>query len=66
VTSQSTLEGAFDKGRSAVTTDIREKRFEIVAYSGKIGCHGFWVDMTALKGNIVAERLRSGVDGKVM
>jgi hypothetical protein len=49
-----------------VTTDIWEKWFEIVAYSGKIGQHRFWVDMTGLKGNVVAEGFGSGVDGKVM
>ena len=49
-----------DKSGFAVLMDIREVRFELVAYAREVGVHGLGVDVKTLKGGVVAEGLRGG------
>ena len=45
---------SIDEGRFAVEVYFREERFELVANTGKVGVHGFRVDVEALEGCVVA------------
>ena len=49
-----------DKSGFAVLMDIREVRFELVAYAREVGVHGLGVNVKTLKGGVVAVGLRGG------
>jgi hypothetical protein len=45
---------SIDEGRFAVEAYVGEEWFELVANTGKVGVHGFKVDVEALEGCVVA------------
>jgi hypothetical protein len=66
MTTKSTFEHVLDKHSSSICADFRKKQLEVIADAGKIRFNGFWVDIAALKCDVVAKGFGCRVNGHVM